>query len=178
MPVDIQIDGLDQLRRNLADLPGRLNEAAAGAIEVLGLGMVGDAKRNAPHNLGTLRATIVYMGRGMRRGDALATGVVGSSLSYAATMEAGRDANETPPPIGPIIAWVNQKSRGSRGVFQLDEPEDAIRIAYGVQTNIAKFGIVGRRYLAKALERHAPTLASRFAALMRKRLSETMTSVP
>ena len=176
MPVDIQIDGLDQLQRNLADLPGRLNEAAANALDLIGKDVAATAKREAPFNLGTLSGSITY--QGVARADAFASGVVGSSKSYAATMEAGRDANETPPPIGPIIAWVNQKSRGSRGIFQLDEPEDAIRIAYGVQTNIAKFGIVGRRYLAKALEKHAPTLAARFAALMRKRLSETMTSVP
>jgi len=176
MPVDIQIDGLEQLQRNLADLPGRIDEAAAGALEVLGQGLVGDAKRLAPRNLGALAGSIIYQRRA--KADAYASGVVGSSLSYAAAMEGGRKAGERMPPIDTIAQWIVQKSRGSKGIFQFDDGDELTRIAWGVARNIQKFGIPAHNYLKGALGKHAPTLAARFAALMRKRLAETMTSVP
>lgn len=101
-----------------------------------------DARRNAPVDMGTLRASIVPE---VVVRTTTVTGIVGSNVKWAPYMEFG--TRPFWPPWRPLYEWALRKVRVSGG--------DAGALAARARIAIATRGIKARRYLQSALEDNA-----------------------
>jgi hypothetical protein len=101
-----------------------------------------DAKKNAPSDLGILRASIASEVRVEGLMAKSVTGVVGSNKTYAAAMELGSRPHW--PPIGAIEAWARRHHMS----------------AFLVARAIARRGTKPRLYLQRAFESNKPEIVS------------------
>lgn len=112
--MEVQIEGLRELRSNLASIARKAGTAADKGLQEVGLEIVAEAKlnlnQNKTNNTGTLRAS----GKVQKDGEEIDAGFFssGSNEGYAAAVEYGRGPTKRAGEIPlrtTLKAWVHRK---------------------------------------------------------------------
>jgi hypothetical protein len=122
-----------------ADIRG---DTFKGAMAKATLLVQRDARKNAPVDRGTLRASIMPE---VVQTTTEVQGIVGSNLRYAPYMELG--TRPFHPPWTPIFEWARRKLKG--------DMKGAGALASAVIRGIAARGIVAKKFLQRALDDNA-----------------------
>lgn len=128
--MDIEFRGVDETIDNLGRIDRELSDTSPAMRKATVL-VAGDGKRNAPVDMGVLRASITPSVEA-RGGETV--GVVGSNIAYAPFMELG--ARPHWPPLAALEGWARRHGT----------------TAYLVARAIARRGLKARRYLGRALD--------------------------
>jgi len=136
----VTVHGIDEQKAKLKQVDQDLSgQPMVEAMHKATLLVTGSAKRAAPVDRGTLRASImpevVLMSKRVE-------GVVGSNLRYAPAQELG--TRPFWPPYAPIAEWVRRKRMASGAAIYA--------VARGVQKAIARRGIKAKLFLQKGLD--------------------------
>jgi hypothetical protein len=139
---DVQAPGLDEQIAKLATYDSRMRIHLVTAMSKSVLLVEGAGKENAPVFMGHMRRSISSKVNSNVGSEI--TGQVGSNLDsiYPSAMERGRQPGKMPP-VEALMRWVELK---------LGVPEADVRgVAFVIARSIARKGIQGRFFLAKAL---------------------------
>ena len=134
--MDIVIDTheLDALAARFAGSGAVIAEECERAMTETAIFIQSRARENAPKDMGVLTNSIGYEVNPFQ-----ATVTAGTNLTYAATMEYGRAPGSAMPPQGALLPWM-----GRHGID--------LSLEYVIRRAIARKGIVGKRYMQRALE--------------------------
>lgn len=139
--MNLSVRGLIEVQRNLERAAAELHgEQMLAGMKKAALLVEGDAKRNAPVDMGLLRASITHEIRTEGAGGRTVTGVVGSNKTYAAAMELGSRPHW--PPVEALQVWARRHGM------------DAFLVARA----ISRRGTKPRLYLQRAFESNKPRI--------------------
>lgn len=141
--INVELKGMKEMQKKFDQITADLHgDPMRGGMAEATMLVTRDARRNAPVDMGTLRASIVPE---VVVRTTTVTGIVGSNVKWAPYMEFG--TRPFWPPWRPLFEWASRKVRVSGG--------DAGALAAGARIAIAARGIKARRYLQSALEDNA-----------------------
>ena len=107
----IELEGLDVLRRNLAQAEKKVIDATMTGLTVTGAEIIADAKMNLRSNGSVVTGLLRAAGRVIRKGLELTIGffdTTNRNSGYALYVEYGRRAGKMPPP-DQLAAWAYKK---------------------------------------------------------------------
>ena len=151
--INIQIEGLDDLRRKLT--PRTYEKAVATLMEDIAIVGERTAKQRAPRDTGALKRSIHSDARPL-------SARIFSNLAYAVPVELGRGKGKRPPPPNALHGWLRRHGK----------PQSA---AYVVARAIGKRGIKGRFFMkaaADAIRFKMPSMVKRASGDSAKRWSK------
>jgi len=148
--IDVEVKGLIELQAKMEQMVADLHgPPVLNAMRDSALMVERDAKINAPVDTGRLRASIVPE---IVAGADQIWGIVGSNVTYAASVEYGSRPHM--PPIEPLAAWVRRHHIGEAGY----EYGIAMLIAW----KIAAHGTKARPYLEPAFQKNEAAIRNKF----------------
>jgi phage gpG-like protein len=152
MELVIDTGGLDALATRYAGAEAVITRNVGMALTESAIKVQGRAQELAPVDTGRLKQSITYR---VTPSEA----VVGTNVTYAATMEYGRAPGSAMPPAGSLLGWMQR-----HGI----EPE----LEYVVRRAIGRKGIVGRRYMEQAFVEARDDIERYFALAMQRAARE------
>lgn len=145
----IELEGLDQLRRNLAKADKVVVEATMAGLTEAGAEIIADAKENLRSNGSVVTGLLRAAGRVIRKGLELTVGffdTTNRNSGYALYVEYGRRAGKMPPP-DELAAWAYKK-------HHLKDWKVARALGWAMAIKIAAQGTRPHPFFEPAVNKH------------------------
>ena len=145
----IELEGLDQLKRNLAKAEKAVQEATMEGLTRTGTEIIADAKMNLRENGSVVTGLLRAAGRVIRKGLDLTIGffdTTNRNSGYALYVEYGRRAGKMPPP-DELAAWAYKK-------HHLKDFKVANALGWAMAKRIAAQGTEPHPYFNPAVKKH------------------------
>ncbi len=173
MIVKIEVQGLEQLRRNLDKKSVEIDEAGKEGLKRVGAKILATAKENLQKNNSI--ATGQVRNSGIVEAKDNDVDVVFKSL-HASAVEFGRRAGKQPPTDN-MLEWIKKKgiadtltAKGNRRKRGEDFYKRAKSLAYLIARKIGKFGVKARPFLYPAFRQNEDEVIKILTNSIKKKL--------
>lgn len=145
----IELEGLDQLKRNLEQADKSVVEATMKGLSKVGMKIIADAQKNLRQNTSVVTGLLRASGHVMREGLNLVIGffdTTNRNAGYALYVEFGRRAGKMPPP-DELAAWAYKK-------YHLKDWRVARAMGWAYAKRIAREGTQPHAFFVPAINKN------------------------